>query len=137
MNLDVCTPSSKWWCHAEALWICTNHIWHIRREAGRSLYILIEPNWKRNRANWNCEVLTIIVLYGLPISWRNFIDLSKGRQRAFMSLSIEVWVIRVRSMYLIGTRRSTLAVICDPNSSLGVCANVVLLELCTLSQDSF
>ena len=84
-----------------------------------------------------CEVLTIIVLYGLPISWRNFIDLSKGRQRAFMSLSIEVWVIRVRSMYLIGTRRSTLAVICDPNSSMGVCANVVLLELCTLSQDSF
>ena len=40
-------------------------------------------------------------------------------------------------MYLIGTRRSTLAVICDPNSSLGVCANVVLLEVCTLSQDSF
>ena len=40
---------------------------------------------------------------------------------------MEVWVIRVCSMYLFETRRSTLAlIICGPNSSIGVCANFAL-----------
>ena len=77
--------------------------------------------WNQTESERPCELELrsfnnhCIVCMDIPISRKNFSDLSKGRQFAFTSLSIGVYVIRVRSMDLFGTWRSALGlIICGP-----------------------